>query len=49
MMSIDKYQVNLNLLTVSNEVNGSSKAIMHLGVTYINHCRYKHKGAPNSV
>ena len=49
MMAIDKYQVNLNLLTVNNEVDGSSKAEMHLGVTDINHCRYKHKGAPNSV
>ena len=48
-MSIDKYQVGLDLLTVNREVNGSSKAKMHWGVTDINHCQYKHKGTPNSV
>ena len=49
MMSIDKHQVDLDLLTISNEVNGLSKAKMHLGVADINHCQYKHKGTPNSV
>ena len=49
MMSIDKYQVDLDLFTVDIEVNGSSKAKMHLGVTDINHCQYKHEGTPNSV
>ena len=43
-MSIDKYQVDLDLITVNSEVNGSSKAKMHLGVTDINHCQYKHRG-----
>ena len=36
MMSIDKYQVDLDLLTANSEGNGSSKAKMHLGVTDIN-------------
>ena len=49
MMSIDKYQVDLDLLTVNNDVNGSSKAKMRLGVTDINHCQYKHKETPTSV
>ena len=49
MMSIDKYQVDLDLLTVNSEANGLSKAKMHLGVTEINHGQYKHKGTPNSV
>ena len=49
MMSIDKYQVDLDLLIVNSEVNGSSKAKMHLSVTDINHCQYKHKGTRNSV
>ena len=49
MMSIDKYQVDLDLLTVNSEVNGSSTAKKHLGVTDINHSQYKHKRTPNSV
>ena len=49
MMSIDKYQVDLDLLTVNSEVNGLSKAKKHLGITDINHCQYKYKGTPKSV
>ena len=49
MMPIDKYQVDLDLLTVNTKVNGSSKAKMQLGVTDINYCQYKHKGTPNPV
>ena len=32
MMPIDKYQVDLDLITVNREENGSSKAKMHLGI-----------------
>ena len=49
MMPIDKYQVDLNLLTVNDEVNGSNKAKIQLGVTDVNHCQYKHIGTPNPV
>ena len=49
MMSIDKYQVDLDLLTVNREVNGLSKAKKHLGIADTDHCQYKHKGTPKSV
>ena len=42
-MPIDKYHVDLDLLTVNGEVNGLSKSKMQLGVTDINHCQYKRK------
>ena len=49
MMPIDKYQVDLGLLSINGEVNGSSNEKMQLGVTDIIHNQYKHKGTPNSV
>ena len=48
MISINKYQVDLDLFTVNSKVNGFSKAKMQFGVTYINqHCQYKHQGTPH--
>ena len=49
MMPIDKYQLDLDLLTVDTEVKGLSKAKMQLGVTDISHGQYKHKGTPNPL
>ena len=45
MMPTVKHRVDLDLLTVNNKVNGSSKTKMQLRDRDINYCQYKHKEA----